>query len=212
MLFDKGQAPFMPQVANWGFVEEVKDAMPPKAGATTISIPIVLGARGAGKKHTLFFNYNPMFLDRSFKRRTLDEYENNWFLTNAWDTHFANPDPQKMASIDGLTGGDKAKTEQLTDALVSLGTDATPEQVVDVLRDFLVTRKFGQDVGFVLKQRSKKNEEGERERTQWYDISYWFRPDAKGRKAQYRRAEKGEIDAESGEPRFVVSFNEETAF
>lgn len=130
------------------------------------------------------------------------------------NTIAASPTDKRVPTLLGLCGEDEAAYIDLSNRLFSavagiprngageFDEDAEIQTVVGVMRDLLADEDhpFGKHLGYQLRQQVKKNDDGTKTRTQYYEVGGWFRPDEKSYNYWSGRAAKAPGD-------FIVMFD-----
>ena len=221
---------FQPTQAVIADVQDIEQWKDPK-DPDIIKLKVSLQGRGSGGNATVWLSYHPIFFSMKDPKDLLN-YENGAKLMKIYENNFITTRKNQMSQLQGCLSGNRERLNEIGDALQKLGDKATPEDVITVLKDFLITREYGRGFGCIISQKveRKEDENGEvkfRRTTFWQlnnvvadpdeenqygkkvsKVGYW-RNDAKGRKNQITRAEKSQVNKNdpNGRPWFVVTFD-----
>jgi hypothetical protein len=205
----------MPDLICVGAISEVAAVKEPAEGKTyhTITIDIEAGAGGRDSKYVLCFQ--PKWFDNSFDDAALQEmaetdaaagnqYGPNWMYGRTVSHQSGRATLQVLAQCTevGAAEEDANGFSKLSAAFAAVNGTMDGQTVQEILRDFLL----GKEVGYVLKQRKDKQEDGSKVLTDQYQVNSFFVPTDKGM-AYWTRA-KGKTMSD-GRPSRIVTWNEE---
>jgi len=166
MAFKPGNVQKMPDLACIGLVKKVGDVCKKDEGVYHY-IPIEIEAKYGGRSGSFYFLFQPDWFGKAFDPAVLLEKSPDGKLYGTY-RRMIN-DQKRVAALVGLCGD---SFELVSKAFDEAG-DASPDQIISILREALT----GRDVGYVCRQRKDKDEAGNRELTEFYNIDRFFKLD-----------------------------------
>lgn len=214
-------------IANVTDIVEWKDERDP----SLIKLKVSIQGQGSGGDATVWLTYHPIFFSMKDPKDLL-KYENGEKLMRVYENNFVTTRKNQFSALQGILSGNRERLNEVGDALQALGDKATPDEVIVVLKDFLITRGYGRGFGGILTQKVERKEDANGDvtfrKTNFWQLNnvvadpedtnqygkkvmksgYW-RNDAKGRKNQITRAEKSQVNKNdpNGRPWFEVTFD-----
>ncbi len=178
----------LPKLACIGYVESIKDGAHTKKGVYEI-VGFKLAPTESGKVAFGNFLYRPEWLVGGFDPSTLAEFENAKSLTTVYRMNICGT--KELSVLAGIAGSQDA-FYQLAGQLQSIEGEVTPEAVTAVLRDFV--RENSPEIGYILKQKSVKNEEtGKYDLEDGYELGGFFYPTEDEKKRLAKAAAAGKM-------------------
>jgi hypothetical protein len=197
----------MPDLVCVGTITEVSEAKAPAEGKDyhTLTFDIEAAAGGRDTKYLLCFQ--PEWFDRKFDDKALEalaekdqannrDYGPYWMYGKTVNHQNGKTTLQTLAACKDAFESTEGSFDRLISKFSAVDGTMDGPTVQDILRNFLL----GLEVGYVLRQRSDKQEDGSKVLTEQYQVNSFFVPDAKG--MEYWTRSKGR------RPR-IVTWNED---
>lgn len=172
-------APELPRIACVGTIEEVADTKASQSGTYNVT-KLTIKPHGGGYDTNVFLLTRPEWLAPGFEPDK--ELEGNSSAQFVYRTHIAPPPGRReIGHIAGIAGTEEA-ANSLAEEIQSAATEQADEDgntVLAVDPDVLTSliRKYAKKpVGYVLRQKVEKLENGQRVRTNQYELETFFYP------------------------------------
>lgn len=216
MGFKQAQARPLPRLACIGRVSAVPEA---KVSQSEVYVVQRIEITGYGPSRNIrpMFLYRPDWLTEGFDPESLKELENGESMLGVYRNHVGEKD--EISVLLGLCGCKDEVYDALGDKLFALGIDpakiesdddmrAVMDAVTNVLKEFLIDEKNGNEIGYILRQQYEKTGEVDengrpvRVPTKYYEVAEYFDPNDEKKIASLKKS------AEKSDGKFKITFDD----
>lgn len=179
----------LPRLACLGYIAKVKDGVVSTKGLYSM-VPFEISPMESGKKAFGNFLFRPEWLEPGYNPDQMKQYDEPLCksMTTVYRMNIA-----VKGSVPLLAGiaGSEDDYYELAARLQSIEGQKTPDVVAETIREFV--NEVNPTVGYILKQKSKKNDEGKYELENGYEIGNWFWPTEEARAGLAKSAANGKL-------------------
>lgn len=162
MALKAGSVPVMPDLAVLGLVKSVGEAYLSQKEVYTV-LPIELKGLHGGRGGVFFFLFQPSWFAKDFDPAFLLEAD-----PILYSNYRRNVADEKRPSVLQVLVGDKF--DEFAEKFDAFDIDPEPKEIADLIREYIL----GNETGYIMEQRTDKNEDGTIELSEQYNIRRFF--------------------------------------